>query len=205
MLNRALLFLVASGFARAGECGFDETEVPENPKPQFISTATEGKYSIQTFIISRKKLEIIKPIYDSLSKNTNVVPKVVGVVKESNSIFCELHLENVVNIDIIESLNTKAIIKAYDALIAGLNTYGYSYKFTLSKNAFMFNPSTQSFLFVDFEGLSSKEVLDKDQTLNDYAKEYFDKWIFKYNIPILKSDGLQKYPKGENANKLFYF
>lgn len=205
MLKLELLFLVMSGFVRAGECGFDENPVSTNPTPKFISTATKGSYSIQTLIVDAEKLRFIKPIYDSLSSNTNIVPKVVGVGKNPDSIFCEIHLENVFKIDVLESLNTKDIIKTYNALIDGLNKYGYRFKFTLSRNAFMFNPSTQSFHFVHFEGLFSKQILDQGQTLNDYAKEYFDNWIFKHKIPILKSDGLQKYSKGENSKKLFYF
>ena len=205
-MQRVLMaFFVANSIVLIDVCEFPPYETPKSVEGGLISSSTTKTYSVLEHKVCKQSIHLIKFFYDHLDKIGGIIPKIIGASDAGNGKDCYLYFENVFRMDIKTYVNTKSIRAVYMKLIDALKLVNFSSDLNFSKNAFVYDPSTQTFLFAELEALIKSSKNTYDGTLEKFSLEYFSDWVYTNKIPIFTSDiaGVSSYSKP--LNELPYF
>ena len=168
MLRTLIAFLFAFGLVVNNSCGFPPYEAPKSVEGGLISSSTTRTYSVLPYMVSKIAITEIKFFYDHLDKIGGIVPKILGASQSDKYGICYLYYENVFKMDLKTYLNTNSIKAAFLKTLNALTKVDFKKMITLSEDAFGYNPSTQTFLFIDLERLIMPDVMYLADNLEEY-------------------------------------
>lgn len=156
----------------------------------FVNILSDVSYSYYQKTILCKSVATLNSEYTNLKTNNAPVPK---KLKDFETIDgqreCEIYFQNLFIMDLKIYKNSHLLIKSFKMFLLALEKGGDYKHFNISVDSFAYEPSTQKFVFVDFENLEKIEnsKIDKITYKAEMARRFLVSIIEK-GIYLTRSD-----------------
>ena len=204
MLKVVVVALASSGVFMLDFCGPINVNPPKKLKEGLVKSSATENYTLLAIKIDISKATKFKKYYDVLDMAGDIVPKLFGTVYDEDNSKCYVYFKNVYSINIRTYSDTASILKTYKKMIDALKANKLLSHFTLTGDAFRYNPITQQFLFVEIENLITYSPVEGYQI--DHTSKYnLIDWVNNCDVFIMKNDNFKEFLGDIIPSKLPYF
>ena len=185
MFKALVALFVASSFVCFS--GLEEFDPKGMTPDTFLGADTRDGYSFIDRDVDGGKADGLKSVFDELGRGGAPLPLLMK--KSTVGGRLRVRILNVYRMDLQIYPNVFLLIKSLEELIKSLVAVNKLYKLGLSHESFAYQPSTRSFVFIDFDKLQNLDPTATDET--DLRKSMASRLFSSFsqdNIPLTPTD-----------------